>query len=95
METIVDAVLIFVDGKDPKKDFHEGVLKGQAIECSGLNHYYQMQPEYSDAAMKAALVGPSFRFAACARPAILECVACALHWAVSFLARSGDDSRRV
>lgn len=55
METIVDAVLIFVDGKDPKKDFPEGVLKGQAIECSGLNHYYQMQPEYSDAAMKAVM----------------------------------------
>jgi NAD(P)-dependent dehydrogenase (short-subunit alcohol dehydrogenase family) len=51
VEKIVEAVLIFVDGKDPSKPDIE-VMQGNAIECSGDSHYYREQYPYCDEAMR-------------------------------------------
>jgi NAD(P)-dependent dehydrogenase (short-subunit alcohol dehydrogenase family) len=55
VEKIVEVVLMFVDGKDPVKGGDQGVLKGKAVECCGVNHYYRDQPEYCDEAMRAVM----------------------------------------
>jgi len=56
VEKIVEAVLIFVDGKD---DTEKGkgitVMNGKAIECSGKNHFYRDQYEYCDEPMRIVM----------------------------------------
>lgn len=51
---IVKAVLIFLDGKDESRP-DLGVIKGQAIECSGMVLHYRDQPAYSDEGMAAVM----------------------------------------
>lgn len=56
VESIVKAVLIFVDGKDatnPQID----VMNGQAIECSGKNQFYREPYSYCDETMKIIMEG--------------------------------------
>lgn len=56
VEKIVEAVLIFVDGKDTSdKGRDVGVMNSKAIECSGRNHYYREQYEYCDEPMKLVM----------------------------------------
>jgi hypothetical protein len=55
VEKIVEAVLIFVDGTDPKHKDEQGIIKGQAIECSGSNMYNRKQYEYCDEGMRAVM----------------------------------------
>lgn len=54
VEKIVEAVLIFLDGKDLAKPEIE-VMKGKAIECCGQNYYYREQYSYCDEAMRAVM----------------------------------------
>jgi NAD(P)-dependent dehydrogenase (short-subunit alcohol dehydrogenase family) len=56
VESIVKAVLIFVDGKDAAKP-EIAVMQGQAIECSGKNQFYRDQYEYCDETMQIIMDG--------------------------------------
>lgn len=56
VESIVKAVLIFVDGKDASKP-EIGVIQGQAIECSGKNQFYRDQYPFCDEMMRIIMEG--------------------------------------
>jgi NAD(P)-dependent dehydrogenase (short-subunit alcohol dehydrogenase family) len=69
VEKIVETVLILVDGKDKTEgnridgapeiltipEGKKGVLWGEAVEISGLNHYYREASKLSDASMRAVM----------------------------------------
>ncbi|OAA60251.1 NAD(P)-binding domain protein [Niveomyces insectorum RCEF 264] len=52
VSSIVEAVLIFVDGKDPKRKPDLAVMRGQAIECSGKDLFYRDQHPFADESMR-------------------------------------------
>jgi len=62
VEKIVEGVLILLDGEDPVKNNRidavidkGGVLWGEALEISGMNHYYREAPKVCDDAMQAVM----------------------------------------